>query len=70
MKFKIEICKKEESDRTRLYEMKAGSEIIGSFDEITDAFKLLFTTFPKTILCAELAILNTDGNGVCDEDLR
>lgn len=70
MKFKIEIDKKEESDRARTYEIKAGSEISGSFEEIVDAFKLIFTTCPKTIPCAALAILNIDENEVCDEDLR
>lgn len=69
MKFKIEIYKKEEDGRTRTYEMKAGGEIIGSFEEIVDAFKLIFTTCPKTIPCATLAILNIDEKEVCNEDL-
>lgn len=70
MKFKIEIEKKEEDERTRTYEMKAGGEISGSFEEIVNAFKLIFTTCPKTIPCATLAILSIDENEVCHEDLR
>lgn len=69
MKFKIEIDKTEESERTATYEIKAGGEISGSFEEITDAFKLIFTTCPKTIPCAALAILNINENKVCNEDL-
>ena len=70
MKFKIEIDKKEENDRKRTYEMKAGGEISGSFVEIVDAFKLIFTTCPKTIPCAAMAILSINESEVCDEDLR
>ena len=70
MKFKIEIDKKEEGERTRTYEIKAGGEISGSFEEIVDAFKLIFTTCPKTIPCAALAILNINEDEVCNEDLR
>ena len=70
MKFKIEINTKEEDERTRTYEMKKGGVISGSFEEISDAFKLIFKTCPKTLPCAALAILNIYKNGVCDEDLR
>lgn len=70
MKFKIEIDKKEESEHTATYELKAGGEISGSFEEITDAFRLIFTNCPKTIPCAALAILNINENEVCNEDLR
>lgn len=69
MKFKIEINTKEEDERTRTYEMKKGCMISGSFEEISDAFKFIFKTCPKTIPCAALAILSIDENGVCDEDL-
>lgn len=68
MKFKIEIDKKEERDVYK-YTLNA-PEISGSFEEMVQAFELLFTACPKIIPCATLAILNIDENEVCDEDLR
>lgn len=66
MKFKIEIVKNEGRNGVYTYQFKDGGEIVGSYDDIVNAFHILFLNCPKTIPCAAQAILNVDEN---DEDL-